>query len=458
VVLKNIPEQIIPPIVAGQFTGAGKNHAFGFGSYLVDEAQRFSPILPPKRCLNPFEQPRFRVETPMKSLKMTGFKEFFLSAPTIHLQGSPVVSPEDIDRQLSALPERERLSALRHLFPLNELPVEEDQSLTAASRDISGKRSLFLTRFTTRVQTEGANLVVEVGGKLRIKVPWSTINHVFLIGKPPVTTGIIYRALSDGIPVTFMDMTGRTRGNLYPEGHDMPFCTEAQQERVADESFCLEFTREIVSAKVHNSAVLLRRNGVDVPELGQILAAIGGASDIEVIRGYEGAASRVFFERFSALVESFEFVTRDYHPPHDPVNAMLSFTYSLIYNRLASLLRAGGLNPRIGLYHRQRGRHAALASDLMEELRHIGERVVLKVIHRGEVSPDEFSLKRWKGQTLCEIPRQVITLLVTRFEEVMHTEAAMYGGTDIYGYMQGMVRRFVRAIRDGVPYRALRIR
>ena len=454
-VIRNLSEDAKLLLLAGQYTGAGKNRGFGFGYYIVDEAVRGARIMPPQRYLNPFDSSVFDMERPFASLRIRGIKNFYSGNPGVQINGSTLIAPSRLDEEYSRAGKEQRALFLRALLPLSSLP---DHGLGTACSDISRGRPLFLTRFTRKIHTEGPNLMVEIGDRLKVRVPWSTINHIFLIGKPPVTTGILYRAMTDRIPVTFMDMTGRTRGNLYPEDHEMPYYASLQDKRMNDPAFCLEFARQLVHAKIHNSAVILRRNGVDVSDLVQIERSVESAQDIDSLRGYEGMASRLYFEKFSALVESFDFTVRDYHPPHDPVNAMLSFCYSLIHNRLASLLRIRGLDPRIGLYHRGRGRHAALASDLMEELRHLAERVVLKVIHRGEVHPDEFTLRRWRQQTVCEIPRHVVTLLVERFEEIMHTEAVMYGNTDVYGYMHGMVSRFLKFLKDGTPYQALRIR
>jgi len=455
VVIRNLPDGAKLHLIAGQYTGMGKNRGFGFGYYLIEESARGARIMPPERFQNPLDSAGFNLERPFTSLRIREIKNLCSGNPGIKVVGNPLLNSSRLDEQYGKADKEEQGLLLRSLLPLSRLP---DHSLSAACTDISSKRPLFLTRFTRKIHTEGPNLMVEIGSKLKVRVPWSTINHIFLIGKPPVTTGILYRAMSDRIPVTFMDMTGRTRGNLYPEDHEMPYYSTIQQERMNSPAFCLDFARQVVHAKIHNSGVILRRNGVDVSDLMKITRSIHRAPDLDSLRGHEGMASRLYFEKFSALVESFDFVTRDYHPPHDPVNAMLSFCYSLLHNRIASLLRTRGLNPRLGLYHQGRGRHAALASDLMEELRHLAERVVLKVIHRAEVQPDEFTLRKWRQQTVCEIPRHVITLLVERFEEIMHTEAVMYGNTDVYGYMHRMINSFLKFLKDGTLYKPLMIR
>ncbi|MGH8500564.1 MAG: CRISPR-associated endonuclease Cas1 [Methylococcales bacterium] len=55
------------------------------------------------------------------------------------------------------------------------------------------------------------------------------------------------------------------------------------------------------------------------------------------------------------------------------------------------MLHPVGLLPRQGFYHQTHGRHATLASDLMEPFRHSVERTALTVLLRKELTPWDFS-------------------------------------------------------------------
>jgi len=209
------------------------------------------------------------------------------------------------------------------------------------------------------------------------------------VGRSPVSGGVIYRAVKEEIPVNFIDILGRTKGSLYPEYKEIHDMISYQTRFARDEDFCLAFSKEIVSAKIHNSYVLLRRNNVESKELKELEKKAYEATSMESLRGYEGTAARIYFSEFAHLVEPFEFKGRIYHPPDGPVNVMLSLGYTILYNRIASVLKHKGFNARLGFFHKGRGAHNALASDLMEELRHIIERVVLSLIHLNEVTKDD---------------------------------------------------------------------
>jgi CRISPR-associated protein Cas1 len=88
---------------------------------------------------------------------------------------------------------------------------------------------------------------------------------------------------------------------------------------------------------------------------------------------------------------SFDFMGRNRRPPKDPVNALLSFAYSMLTREWTIALSAVGLDPYRGFYHQPRFSRPALALDMMEPFRPlIADSTVLTVINNGEVRPTDF--------------------------------------------------------------------
>ncbi len=114
---------------------------------------------------------------------------------------------------------------------------------------------------------------------------------------------------------------------------------------------------------------------------------------LDELRGIEGLAAREYFAALRLLLgEQWQFNGRGKRPARDPVNAMLSFGYAVLYANTRALLEAVGLNPDIGLFHASRAGHAALASDLMEEFRALlVDSTVLKLVLNRRISPEQFS-------------------------------------------------------------------
>jgi CRISPR-associated protein Cas1 len=130
-------------------------------------------------------------------------------------------------------------------------------------------------------------------------------------------------------------------------------------------SNALEFVREFN----HNHTGKCPEN--QIQRLAAMSENIESVKELESLLGNEGAAAAIYFDLFSnMLLHTFEFNGRKKRPATDPVNALLSFGYTLIYNEIESLLDGMGFDPYLGFYHEPRYGHATLASDLMEEFRH----------------------------------------------------------------------------------------
>lgn len=330
-------------------------------------------------------------------------------------------------------------------------PVFRDQWQTG--------QPVYLSTICRGAFSTGPQLVIRHSDDTRTAIPWSMVNRLVIVGRSPFSGGIIYRAMREEIPVTFIDIKGRTTGHLHAAPYQPPELGDIQRECSRDEPFCLAFARAIISAKINNSRVILRRNGIMRKDMIPLADSAACAENFDSLRGYEGAAARIYFEEFRTKVKTFTFVGRVYHPPDGPVNAMLSLGYSLLYNRIAAVLRDRGFNPRLGLFHQGRGNHMALASDLQEEMRHIADRVVLALIHNNEITPESFATGI-NGQPSARIEGDAFRAFIRRYEMIMASEFTVddVGKMSYNAYLDEMAGRLKRAMQLGIPYQPLRIR
>ena len=161
------------------------------------------------------------------------------------------------------------------------------------------------------------------------------------------------------------------------------------------------------AAKLSNTRYLIRRSVHDNPELnedGELSRCIeyleSGIehvyeyTDRETIMGIEGNCAKGFFCIFDRLIlqqkQDFVLCNRTRHPPLDPVNAALSFLYTIMTSMFTSALEGVGLDSSYGFYHALRpGRHS-LACDLVEETRCIIERFVITLINLKTLTIKDF--------------------------------------------------------------------
>jgi CRISPR-associated endonuclease Cas1 len=196
-------------------------------------------------------------------------------------------------------------------------------------------------------------------------------------------------------------------GHTVSTGHKNISIRIAQYRAAFDERRCLAFARSLVAAKIRNSRVFLRRNFKvgDEAERDAAIEALSRLADRAAyaptepeLLGLEGEAAARYFRLFATMFgetardfPEFAFEKRSRRPPADPVNAMLSFAYSLLSRTWLCALSAVGFDPYLGLYHRPRFGRPALALDMMESFRPIlADSTVIQVVNNGEVKADGF--------------------------------------------------------------------
>lgn len=319
---------------------------------------------------------------------------------------------------------------------------------------------VYITSICRGAYSSGQSLCVTNANNDIESIPWSSISRIVVVGRSGFTAGILYRAVREKIPITFIDVMGRIQGCLSAEEVEQPDMISLQQKHIQDSEYRLTFAKEIIAAKIENSAVILRRNNLEYEKLKDLARSAKQAHDLDSLRGYEGAAAKMYFEGLAQIVSPFEFKGRAYHPPDGPVNVMLSFGYTLLYNRIAAVLKDKGFNARKGFFHQSRGNHAALASDLLEELRHIAERVMLTMIHNKEISENDFSLQQRGKANVCRLKGEGFRNFIRRYEITMASRFAYQDGRQIsYNvYLDEMADKLRRSLKLSIPYKGLRIR
>lgn len=194
-------------------------------------------------------------------------------------------------------------------------------------------------------------------------------------------------------------------GHTIGTGHKNVELRTAQYRASFDEHTCLRLAKGLVRAKILNCRTLLRRNwrGEDRPErliddLKRDSEDVRRATQLSELLGIEGVAAQRYFSNFSRLIKNdegasfpFEFTQRNRRPPTDPVNALLSYAYSLLTRAWTVTLSAVGFDPYRGFYHQPRYGRPALALDMMEPFRPlIADSTVINAINNGEVRPSDF--------------------------------------------------------------------
>jgi CRISPR-associated protein Cas1 len=162
-----------------------------------------------------------------------------------------------------------------------------------------------------------------------------------------------------------------------------------------------------------------------------MLGSVAGAREIEILMGFEGTAARHYFHAFGKMVrKEFAFDGRSKRPPKDPVNALLSLGYTLLFHEMVTAIEAIGLDPYLGFLHEVEYGRASLAVDLCEEFRYLIDSLVLALINRGELNQYDFHRGEDGGYFLVDHGRKTF---YAAYEHKVRTEVS-YVNADTMSY------------------------
>lgn len=264
--------------------------------------------------------------------------------------------------------------------------------------------TLYITTQGATLQKISGQFVVFKKKDILQNVPETHVRQIVLMGNVNLTTPTVSYCLEKQIEVVFLSQGGRFRGRLNGESSRAVEARRKQYERVSDTQFCLRQAKAFVAGKIQNQTMLIRqqiKNGripADFGNLQNLLRKVNQTDSVESLLGIEGSASATYFRMFRALVpQPFSFTKRTANPPLDEVNALLSLSYTLLYNRITTNLNMVGLDAYLGFFHKPSNGHAALASDLVEEFRPvIADALCLRLLNRKQLKITDFSRENGK--------------------------------------------------------------
>ena len=261
--------------------------------------------------------------------------------------------------------------------------------------------NIYLTEQGSILRKTSDRLIVEKDNQVLLDVQCHKIDAVLIFGNVQVTTQAIKELFEHGIEMAILTSTGRLVGQISSPTPKNVELRLAQYARHGEPAFVLDVSRRIVAGKIQNGVELLRRFSYNHPDreiegdmgrLEGVAKALESKNSVAELLGAEGAAAQIYFGAFGKMIlKEFQFFGRRKRPATDPVNSLLSFGYTLVFNEIASLLDGIGFDPYIGFFHKPDYGRASLAADLVEEFRSpIVDRLTLKLINNRVLTEADF--------------------------------------------------------------------
>lgn len=327
--------------------------------------------------------------------------------------------------------------------------------------------TLYITEQGATLRKEHNRLVVDRDGATLAEIHEFKVERVVIFGNVQLTAQVMSFLLERGIDTTLLTSQGRLKGRLAPlQSKNIPLRLR-QFERVNDGPFVFRVAKAIVAGKVANCAEVLARHqrnhpecnlGSEMKQLAALGETAGRSQTMDNLRGVEGQAAAVYFQGFARMLRrGMPFQRRTRRPPTDPVNSLLSFAYTLLYNEAIGALVAIGADPYLGFYHSVHYGRCSLASDLIEEMRAVAaDRLTLNLVNLEVLKAQDFVTDGNYGVQLNDDGRKRFLREYERMMTGEFTHRRSGERTSLRGALHGQAMTIQRVIMQGAPYEAFK--
>jgi CRISPR-associated protein Cas1 len=332
--------------------------------------------------------------------------------------------------------------------------------------------TLYVTSQGSYIHKEGETIIVEREQQKVLQLPVHTLGGIVCFGNVLCSPFLLGFCAEHDISISFLteygsflaSVRGPVSGNVL---------LRREQYRIADNSEkSAKIAANIVTGKLMNSRLVMNRairdhgDKIDIATIRRasssiyrLIEELAIAVNLDEIRGIEGMAASEYFAVFNQLIvdqkEDFVFNERNRRPPLDPVNALLSFIYTLLVHDVRSALETVGLDPTVGFLHRDRPGRPGLALDLMEEFRPvIADRLVLSLINRRQVAPNGFKKAESGAVVMDDSTRKTVLVEYQnrKQDEIFHPYIEEKIPLGLLFFVQAnLMARFIRGDIDGYP-------
>ena len=266
--------------------------------------------------------------------------------------------------------------------------------------------TVYITQQGATISKTSERLNVTLKKELLAEIPLLKVSEIVIFGRVTVTPPALRELMKRGIAICYLTQQGGYVGRTQPELSKNSLLRIEQFRAFFNDERRLGLARGFVLGKLANLRMMLIRKGGKGQEVKTAIERIKSAeksaqktSSLNMLRGHEGDASAAYFGAFQHLLKDgpsgkgrdWVFPKRVRRPPTDPVNALLSFGYTLLMNDIYSAVNIVGFDPYIGYLHAEKYGRPSLPLDLMEECRPlIVDAMVIACLNKRILTRDHF--------------------------------------------------------------------
>lgn len=320
---------------------------------------------------------------------------------------------------------------------------------------------IVLNSFGVSINRDNEGFVISTD-EGRQRIPAEGITSIQISRGAQITSDAIMLAVEREIEVLFMDRSGSVIGRVWSPKYGSISTIRKGQLNFTFTHDAVDWIKGVICTKIENQqALLLSLQPMDSDTQTMVSASINKLEDYRTkvqkldgdivndiasqLRGWEGQASRVYFTTLNAfLPEAFRFDVRSQHPATDPTNAFLNYGYGLLYSKIEGALIKVGIDPYIGILHRDNYNRPVLVYDVIELYRVWVDYVVFTLMAQNAVTEDFYSVREDGSYWLEGLGRRV---LIQSFNDYLEDKVEIRGTVrarenQMVLYVQSLAQKF----------------
>ena len=269
---------------------------------------------------------------------------------------------------------------------------------------------LVLNTFGTSLSRDNEGFVI-LAKEGKQCIPAEGITSIQISRGAQITSDAVLLAIEREIEVLFMDRSGRPMGRIWSPKYGSVSTIRKGQLSFTFSKEAVAWIRDVISRKIENQQALILMMIPRSPEMevaarkainrledyrtkvngveGEIVADVA-----PTLRGWEGLASKIYFNALNLfLPEAYRFKERSQHPAVDITNALLNYGYGLLYGKIEGALIKAGMDPYVGVMHRDDYNRPVLVYDVIELYRVWVDYVVCSLLMQQVITDEYYSVR-----------------------------------------------------------------
>lgn len=324
---------------------------------------------------------------------------------------------------------------------------------------------LVLNTYGTSLNRDNEGFVITTA-EGRQRIPAEGITSIQVSRGAQITSDAVMLAVEREIEVLFMDKTGNVIGRIWSPRYGSVSTIRKGQINFTFSHQAIDWIKGVIASKIENQQALILTMDTSADEYtrNRVQSAINRLEDYRAkiqhidgeiisdisatLRGWEGVASKIYFETMNLfLPEQYRFEKRSQHPATDIVNAMLNYGYGILYGKIEGALIKAGIDPYVGVLHRDDYNRPVLVYDVIEIYRVWVDYVVFSLVMQNAISDEYYSVQSDGSYWLEPLGRRV---LIQSLNDYLEETVETAGNTrsrrhQIFLYVQNLAQQFKKA-------------